>query len=223
MKHKTEWREIDNGRRRIRAEYGVVRLGDQEPYLSVTGTTHRRVNRRRSWAEDSGGQLHEEIAEHFPELEPLLKWHLCFRESGPLHYVANAQYWARIATGLDAPSKYGPDPTAAFKSTVVFGEVDGDELPWSNWCQCQHTSDCEECDTLRQAIAELRGQLEEKHPERDDALTVASASVRRAALDAHVKAWCEARFAALMTAFHAATFGRVPDDQLRNKAEMEGR
>lgn len=36
----------------------------------------------------AGGCMHEEIAKHFPELEPLIKWHLCSSD-GPLHYVAN--------------------------------------------------------------------------------------------------------------------------------------
>lgn len=147
--------------------------------MSVTGTTHRR--QRRRWREDSGGCIHDEIAEHFPELAPLIKWHLCSQEKGPMHYVANAQYWASIAAGLLAPSKYGPDPAAAFESTVVFGAVEGDELPWSDW------------------------------PEHDNDATDRE---RRAELDARVKAWCEARFDALMAAFHAAWADRVPDDQL---------
>lgn len=41
----------------------------------------------------AGGCLHEEIAETFPELKPLLKWHLCFTD-GPLHYLANTMFLA---------------------------------------------------------------------------------------------------------------------------------
>lgn len=39
----------------------------------------------------SGGCLHEEIEKHFPELAPLIKWHLCSSD-GPMHYVANTLY-----------------------------------------------------------------------------------------------------------------------------------
>ncbi len=41
----------------------------------------------------AGGCLHDEIAEHFPELRPLIKWHLC-NTDGPLHYPANTLYLA---------------------------------------------------------------------------------------------------------------------------------
>lgn len=39
----------------------------------------------------AGGCLHDEIAETFPELAPLIKWHLCSTD-GPLHYIANTLY-----------------------------------------------------------------------------------------------------------------------------------
>lgn len=42
---------------------------------------------------DSFGCIHEEIAEHFPELRHLLKWHGCTTD-GPLHYIANTVYRA---------------------------------------------------------------------------------------------------------------------------------
>jgi len=41
----------------------------------------------------SGGCLHNEIAERFPELAPLIKWHLCSTD-GPMHYIANTVYQA---------------------------------------------------------------------------------------------------------------------------------
>ena len=41
----------------------------------------------------AGGCLHEEIAKHFPELKPYLKWHLASTD-GPMHYIANTIYWA---------------------------------------------------------------------------------------------------------------------------------
>jgi hypothetical protein len=40
-----------------------------------------------------GGCIHEEIAKYFPELAPLIKWHL-FDQTGPMHYVSNTVYLA---------------------------------------------------------------------------------------------------------------------------------
>lgn len=42
---------------------------------------------------EAGGCLHEEIAKYFPELAPLIKWHLCSTD-GPMHYLANTVYLA---------------------------------------------------------------------------------------------------------------------------------
>lgn len=55
-----------------------------------------------------GGCIHEELAKHFPELAPYIKWHLCSSD-GPMHYVANTVYLAgdRDYNGL---RKGEPDP-----------------------------------------------------------------------------------------------------------------
>ena len=42
---------------------------------------------------DSCGCLHEDVSKHFPELAPLVKWHLCSTD-GPMHYIANTIYQA---------------------------------------------------------------------------------------------------------------------------------
>ena len=42
---------------------------------------------------DAGGCLHDEIAQYFPELAPLIKWHLPSTD-GPMHYIANTTYHA---------------------------------------------------------------------------------------------------------------------------------
>lgn len=54
-------------------------------------TASVRVPGQRDTA--AGGCLHDEIAEAFPELAPLTKWHLCSTD-GPLHYLANTCYHA---------------------------------------------------------------------------------------------------------------------------------
>lgn len=48
---------------------------------------------RRGRKVDAYGCLHDEIRAHFPELAPLLRFHL-FDDTGPLHYIANTTYWA---------------------------------------------------------------------------------------------------------------------------------
>ena len=48
---------------------------------------------KQVWSEEFGGCCHEEIAEHFPLLAPLIKWHGTTSE-GPLHYISNAVYHA---------------------------------------------------------------------------------------------------------------------------------
>lgn len=45
-----------------------------------------------STTDGQGGCIHDLIAEHFPELAPFIKWHLCSTD-GPMHYVANTVYW----------------------------------------------------------------------------------------------------------------------------------
>lgn len=51
------------------------------------------VRRPKARDIEAGGCMHEEIARIFPELEPLIKWHLVSSDS-PMHYVANAVYHA---------------------------------------------------------------------------------------------------------------------------------
>lgn len=45
------------------------------------------------WRDYSGGCCHDEIAKHFPELAPFIKWHMTSAD-GPMHYPANVLYHA---------------------------------------------------------------------------------------------------------------------------------
>lgn len=87
----TGWKQFkDYGRMyKIRAE---VRLDDHcgngHNSFAITGeicTLNGRI--------ESCGCLHEDIAKHFPELAPFIKWHLSSTD-GPMHYVANTMYHA---------------------------------------------------------------------------------------------------------------------------------
>lgn len=74
----------------IRAE---VRFADNcrngHNTFSITGETF--VPGRRDI--ESGGCIHEFIAAGFPELAPLIQWHLTSSD-GPMHYIANTIYHA---------------------------------------------------------------------------------------------------------------------------------
>jgi hypothetical protein len=54
--------------------------------------TVKHANGETLWL-NSCGCIHDEIAEHFPELAPFIKWHLTSTDA-PMHYVANAVYHA---------------------------------------------------------------------------------------------------------------------------------
>lgn len=55
--------------------------------FAITGTL------RRGYSFESGGCCHDLVAEWFPELAHLIKWHL-FATDGPMHYIANTIYHA---------------------------------------------------------------------------------------------------------------------------------
>jgi hypothetical protein len=67
------------------------RCGNGQNTFSITATATTPESRRRNDIE-AGGCMHTEIAHHFPELAPLIKWHLVSTD-GPLHYIENTMYW----------------------------------------------------------------------------------------------------------------------------------
>lgn len=64
--------------------------GHESFAITATGWGELRPG---TYREDSGGCLHDDIAKVFPELAPLIKWHLCSTD-GPLHYIANTTFFA---------------------------------------------------------------------------------------------------------------------------------
>lgn len=71
----------------------IVRFDDEcgNGHNSFTVTGEIYIPGRRDC--EACGMLHEEIAKYFPQLEPLLKWHLCSTD-GPMHYIGNTMYLA---------------------------------------------------------------------------------------------------------------------------------
>lgn len=117
---------------RAHLEVGFTRIGEQDPYFHVlAGVEHKLRNNR--W-ESAYGRFaccadHEAARRYFPEVANLIRWHLSAIHSGPMHYEANAIFWAEVAQGLKPRGAYDPDPVEAFKHTVVFGALAGDGNP----------------------------------------------------------------------------------------------
>ncbi len=84
----TERREYGKSRDVLRAIYGFNQIGEQKPYFSITG---------KGWRFDGtssvAGCCHDEIKEAFPELAPLIRWHLVDNTGVPMHYIDNGMYW----------------------------------------------------------------------------------------------------------------------------------
>jgi hypothetical protein len=59
--------------------------------FTITGEIRNPRTRRDDF--EAGGCLHDEIARVFPELAPLILWHLC-DSAGPMHYPGNVLYLA---------------------------------------------------------------------------------------------------------------------------------
>lgn len=103
----------------IRAE---VRFDDNcsNGHNSFAITADIRDSRYRgARGELAGGCCHDEIAAAFPELAPLIRWHLTSSD-GPMHYIANTVYhagnrdhWGKIAgepRGWDTMIQFGDNP-----------------------------------------------------------------------------------------------------------------
>ncbi len=66
--------------------------GNGHNSFSITATIDRKDGAGR-WRNDSGGCCHDEVAKHFPDLAPLIKWHLVSSD-GPMRYPGNVTYLA---------------------------------------------------------------------------------------------------------------------------------
>jgi hypothetical protein len=105
----TEWRETAGGSQRVRATYGMHYIqGNSLPYFSVTGDVQEKGD--HGWTESGGGCCHEAISELFPELVPLIRWHLVDQTGVPSHYMANAlYYWKTLKSAFDEAEPWKPE------------------------------------------------------------------------------------------------------------------
>lgn len=97
-----------------------IRFDDdcKKGHQSFAITAEVRTNesrRRRDIA--AGGCMHDDIAKNFPELEPLIKYHLMGTDS-PMHYVANTVYHA---SNRDHNGRLAGEPTS-FAYGIRFGD-----------------------------------------------------------------------------------------------------
>jgi len=113
--------------------------GNRHETFSITA----EVKLPRGHDVEACGCLHEEIAIVFPELTPLIKWHLTSTD-GPLHYVENTLYHAqdRDCWGLRKGEKrpiLGPDKVPSWVPKAHETYVKGHEQPapieYEVWCQ----------------------------------------------------------------------------------------
>lgn len=161
----TEPRRLCNGELLV-VKYGFdeefAKRYKQAPHFSMTTETYSTYKQpgekailfegKHYWPY-SFGAGHDDIHEGFPELEPMIKYHLVSTEA-PMHYYANAKYWLEMHYGV---SKWAPptntNPLDRFKSTVLFDESI-DKVPGLSevysWCESrlnrimqQFRNDCE--------------------------------------------------------------------------------
>jgi hypothetical protein len=84
-----------------------------------------------------GGCCHDEVMASFPELEPLIKWHLT-SDDGPMHYVANTCHHAKeYVFGTDQFCKdVSPEDRAKAAQfamdSAVWPELAGHIVGWRN-------------------------------------------------------------------------------------------
>lgn len=96
------------------------RCGNGHNTFSITGETWRKADNGH-WYEGSGGCIHEQIAQHFPELAPFIRWHLVSTD-GPLHYVANTLYWLGFSGWNDGKPSSPPSLEHA-RNTAVWHDM----------------------------------------------------------------------------------------------------
>jgi hypothetical protein len=143
----------------------------------------------------AGGCMHEEITKVFPELAPLIKWHLCSTD-GPMHYIGNTVYFAGnrdhhgLLKGESRQIKNGRTGKLCWRLVGGAGwreqTFDGDEseLPpiepqrWIPWCRVGEGKE-RQLDVARSAAI---------WPEATDEQLTTEPEVLRAALEARLPA-----------------------------------
>lgn len=79
----------------IRVSYGLVKIGDQTPYFSVTADIWNSLAHARRWPDNpsSGGAAHDDVLRAFPDMADIVALHLSDIDGVPMHAVANGRYF----------------------------------------------------------------------------------------------------------------------------------
>lgn len=85
QKHGTTFRIIANVRH-------DDECGNGHNTFSITADIYEKL-KNGQWRDYAGGCCHDKVVKHFPELAPLIKWHLTSTD-GPMHYLSNVVYHA---------------------------------------------------------------------------------------------------------------------------------
>ena len=128
---KVETKYFNRGKERFRIKARIRHddnCGNGHNTFAITGDIDRIANNGRI-VEESGGCIHDDIAKHFPDLAPLIKWHLVSTD-GPMHYVGNTVYLAGDTdyNGL----REGETQVSSYKPAIVFGDNPIQHAPHDN-------------------------------------------------------------------------------------------
>ena len=101
-----------------------------EPHRQPGEPTVTHKSGRKMWL-NGCGCCHDEVRQHFPELAGLIRWHLMGTDQ-PMHYVANAVYWAGHTEYRRSEFRKDSKPTDPpniehLKSTIVYGALHTDK------------------------------------------------------------------------------------------------
>lgn len=129
----TEIRQLGESDTYIRVRYGMHYIkGNPGPYFSITADLLERYRRgahhpcdcvEDGWAMVGGGCCHDDIRRAFPELADLIKWHLCWEDGTPMHYIANAEWWAKLHREVWDSGVPGKSALDVLKDHILYGET----------------------------------------------------------------------------------------------------
>ncbi len=107
-RYKDTLTRADTPSTRLEVTYGLQAIGKQPKYFSVTATRYSRGR----W--ESGGCMHDEVLQTWPDLAPLVALHLSTADGVPMHAESNGWYFlAGAAGGLGEKYHGGSDKTPA--------------------------------------------------------------------------------------------------------------
>ena len=91
---------------RLQAEGGLHYIkGNSAPYFSLTGS--KDIKTGRGWSMLSGGCIHEQLTEQWPELADLAALHLSDINGAPSHAEDNGWYW--LTGACDEADHFGEE------------------------------------------------------------------------------------------------------------------